>query len=65
MAIVREYDRQIGTPSADFGRRANAQDMGFAQGISDLAHGIGDASMILKRHEEDREISTPNFVWPT
>jgi hypothetical protein len=57
MAIVREYDRQIGTPSADFGRRANAQDMGFAQGISDLAHGIGDASMILKRHEEDREIS--------
>ncbi len=57
MAIGRDYDRQVGTPSAEFGRRANAQDMGFAQGISDLAHGIGDASMILKKHEEDREIS--------
>lgn len=57
MAVVKEYERQFGANLSDFsGRRANAQDMGFAEGLSDLGRGIGQASMAFQKAEEDREM---------
>lgn len=58
MATIKEYSRQFGAQGGDFsGRRANADDMGYAGGIADLAQGIGQASAIFKKHEEDAELS--------
>jgi hypothetical protein len=57
MAIVREYDRQVGAPSADMGRRADASDMGFAQGLYDLGQGISQGLNVMAKYEEQREIS--------
>lgn len=57
VAPVREYERQFGANLGDPGRRATAEDMGFAPGIADLAQGIGRASVMLQRHEEDQELS--------
>lgn len=57
VAPVREYERQFGANLGDPGRRATAEDMGFAPGIADLAQGIGRASVMLQKHEEDQELS--------
>ena len=57
VAPVREYNRQFGAQSADQGRRATPEDMGVAGGVADLAQGIGQASAIMKHHEENAELA--------
>lgn len=58
MATIREYSRQFGAQAGDFsGRRATPEDMGVAGGIADLAQGIGQASAIMKHHEENAELA--------
>lgn len=58
MATIREYSRQFGAQAGDFsGRRATPEDMGVAGGVADLAQGIGQASAIMKHHEENAELA--------
>ena len=61
MAIIRPYEQQYSTPSADFsGRRSSAEDFalgGIGAGMQDLGRGIATASDIIKKKQEQDEIA--------